>query len=393
MATFAGSMLGASIGLAVAAVVLLVASRSARVELDFSYRGAIVIVGVAMALVGWVVARHQSRNPIGWLFLASGVSASLNAAAEQYGVYAVVYRPGSLPAGAIVDWIGSLQWVVWIGLLGIYGFLLFPDGRPPSPRWRVVGWLAPFGMAFVVATIAIRPGTVESVAQAPNPFGIALDSSTADALITLGTIGFMGSMLVTAASLAFRFRRSRGARRQQLKWLVAAAVPVPLMVGLGGLLSGSDPSRGVAKAAQTLAIVALAGVPVGAAIGITRHRLYDIDRIINRTVVYATVTALLGAAYAGASVALAPLTGDSPVVVAGATLACAAAFRPVRARVQAAVDRRFNRSRYDAARTLEAFAWHLRTQVDLDVLVAELGAAAATTMRPEGVGVWIPERT
>jgi hypothetical protein len=268
--------------------------------------------------------------------------------------------------------------------------LLFPDGRPPSPRWRWVLWLAGIGAGCsVVGALSMWPlrgiGLLQ-VSGGPEPVGV---------LETFYAVGFwvaVAAVLAAIASLVVRFRRARGVERQQLKWVVYAVVVVVLCFIL--FMVAPDPIRLTELAADVVFALLTAVIPVAMGVAILRYRLYDIDRLINRTLVYGLLTALLGGLYAGAVLVLGQVFGevgrDPPSwVVAGATLAVAALFQPARRRIQAMVDRRFNRRKYNAAKTVEAFSLRLRDEVDLDALTAELLVVVDQTIQPTRASLWL----
>ena len=343
----------------------------------------------AFMVVGALVVAHRPSNAIGWLFSASALLAVTGQLAGQYAIYGYATRPGSLPGATLAVWYGSWPWVLILALTLIFTPLLFPTGRLLSPRWRPVAWLAGVATAVLTTLNSLRMtlslGTVPDQVIA-NPIGVAAvgnpDKGPAvPALILLLTV----LAAVAFGSLVVRFRRSRGEERQQLKWFTYAAALVPLSV-LGDALPAV-----VGDLAIDLPIVFL---PVAAGIAILRHRLYDIDRLINRTLVYGLLTALLGGVYAGAVLVLGQLFGgvrrDPPSwAVAAATLAVAALFQPARRRIQHVVDQRFNRHKYDAAQTIQAFSTRLRDQVDLDTLSSELLAVVDQTVRPTRVVLWL----
>jgi hypothetical protein len=343
----------------------------------------------AFMVVGALVVAHRPNNAIGWLFSASALLAFTGQLAGQYAIYGYATRPGSLPGATLAVWYGSWPWVLILALTLIFTPLVFPTGRLLSPRWRPLAWLAGVATAVLTTLNSLRTnmslGTVPDQVIA-NPIGVAVvgnpDKGPAvPALILLLTV----LAAVAFGSLVVRFRRSRGEERQQLKWFTYAAALVPLSV-LGDALPAV-----VGDLAIDLPIVFL---PVAAGIAILRYRLYDIDRLINRTLVYGLLTALLGGVYAGAVLVLGQLFGgvgrDPPSwAVAGATLVVAALFQPARRRIQAVVDRRFNRRKYNAARTVEAFSVRLRDEVDLDTLSAELLAVAHQTMQPTTAALWL----
>ncbi|HKO84886.1 MAG TPA: hypothetical protein VJ140_10085 [Actinomycetota bacterium] len=343
----------------------------------------------AFMAVGALVVAHRPNNAIGWLFSASALLAVTGQLAGQYAIYGYATRPGSLPGATLALWYGSWPWVLILALTLIFTPLLFPTGRLLSPRWRPVAWLAGVATAVLTTLNSLRTnlslGTVPDQVIA-NPIGVAAvgnpdESPAVPALILLLTV----LAAVAFGSLVVRFRRSRGEERQQLKWFTYAAALVPLSV-LGDALPAV-----VGDLATDLPIVFL---PVAAGIAILRYRLYDIDRLINRTLVYGLLTAMLAGVYAGAVLVLGQLFGgvrrDPPNwAVAGATLAVAALFQPARRRIQQAVDQRFNRRKYNTVQTIQAFSARLRDQVDLDTLSSELLAVVDQTMQPTRVVLWL----
>jgi hypothetical protein len=292
-------------------------------------------------------------------------------------------------AGAVAAaWWASWTWYPALALGTAFTLFLFPTGRPLSPRWRPALWLT--GAVTVTFTVlaAVQPtlGGGDSP-TVPNPLAVGSLGNPERSLIGLVLLDVLLVMVALAVvSVVLRFQRSRGDERQQLKWFTYAGALVPLMV-VADLLPGDLPG-------DLLFAIVIALLPVGAGIAILRHRLYDIDRLINRTLVYALLTALLAGVYAGLVLGLPQgvlgLGGHAPSwVVAGATLAVAALFQPARRRIQAAVDRRFDRRRYDAGRTIEAFSVRLRDHVDLGTLTAELLAVVDRTVQPTTASLWL----
>jgi hypothetical protein len=333
--------------------------------------------------VGALIVAHRPGNAIGWVFSAIALLAVTGALAEEYAGYAVRTRPGLLPGGVLAGWYAGWAWYPTVALALVFTPLLFPDGRPPSPPWRLVAWLTAATTALFVALTAVQP-TIEldDGHLVDNPIGLAEAPSPEDSILNIA----LGLLIVAAvASLVIRFRRSRGDERLQLKWFTYAGAVLPVLL-LGDLLPDT--------ASNVLFAVGISFPPVAAGIAILRYRLYDIDRLINRTLVYGLVTALLSGVYAGLVLLGGQLFGDlsdrpPSWAVAGATLAVAALFQPARRRVQDLVDRRFNRARYDAARTVEAFSARLRDQVDLDTLAAELLGVVDQTVQPSRASLWL----
>jgi hypothetical protein len=349
-------------------------------------QAAAVTVLLAFPLVGALVAARQPGNVVGWLLLAMSVCLTANLAGESYARYALVRVPGSLPGGLYGAWLGW-TFAPIVAILAIFLPLYFPTGRLLSPRWRPVVWLGLGFLVFAVAGNALWPGPyviVRGLGPVRNPVVFLPWSKPLFGLLrTLAGLCLLPALAGALAALVVRFRRSRGIERQQLKWFTYAAALAPLP----GLIYEFAPGLfGLLRA------VIFPLVPVAIGIAMLRYRLYEIDRIINRTLVYGT--AILGLGYAGAVLVLGQLFGgvgtDPPNwAVAGATLAVAALFQPARRRIQQVVDRRFNRRKYDAAKTVEGFSARLRDQVDLDTLSAELLAVVDQTMQPTSVTLWL----
>jgi hypothetical protein len=344
------------------------------------------------ATVGAVIAARR-RNRIGWLFLAFGLLAALLSFGNTYFMRGAIVTPGSLPAARVAVWAGTVMWPSGYLFLALL-LLLFPDGRLPSPRWRPVALVLAVSWSVAILYSAFAPATTVANVTFPNPVGIqALGHPTWKAVAQGAAAVAVATLAAAALGPLLRFRRGDPAQRQQLKWfafvIVVSVVTLLVALAVGGALP---------VVATMLWGVAVAGVLVGlpAAVGlaILRYRLYDIDRLINRTLVYATLTAVLGLGYAGAVLALGQLFGGvgerTPNwAVAGATLAVAALFQPARRRIQRAVDRRFNRRKYNTATTIQAFSTRLRDQIDLDTLSSELLAVVDQTMEPTRVSLWL----
>jgi hypothetical protein len=348
---------------------------------------AYVLTLVSAATVGAVLASRRPRHPVGWLLLALGLSVVAAGVAQGYAGYGLQVRPGSLPGARWVALYGDATGIVWSALVGFI-LLLTPTGSLPSPRWR---WWAIVTAALPVVFLLGQPlsagllgGPDESVTSplaVPGLAGLVLVASIAALIFS------QLAVLVDVASLVMRFRRARGTERQQLRWVAMAAglLAVAVVAIVIGALTGHP-----ALLEWTSGLfVALLPVATGAAI--LRYRLYDLDRIISRTLSYGLLTLLLGGGYAALVLGLGQRLGgrQSSLVVAGATLAVAAVFQPARRRVQALVDRRFNRRRYDAVETIQAFSARLHQQVDLTTLTAELLAVAERTVEPTMVSLWL----
>jgi hypothetical protein len=341
---------------------------------------------LAFAVVGALVASRQPRNSVGWLLVAVAVCMTVRLVGESYARYALITAPGSLPGGLVAAWLQS-SWFGVVAILAIFLPLYFPTGRLLSPRWRPVLWLGSAYLSSAVLSNALQPGPTDwlaGVRPARNP---VVYLPTAKPL--LDVIGVAGLCLLPAvggaiAALVVRFRRSRGIERQQLKWFTYAAALAPLPFLVYEVIPGVF---------EPLLAVTLPLVPVSVGIAILRYRLYEIDRIINRTLVYGLLTAVLGLGYAAGSLVsiLVVGVGSGPPswLVAAATRAAAAVFRPARRRIQAVVDRRFNRRRHNAAQTIQAFSGRLREQIDLDTLSSEVLTVVDQTMEPTQVWLWL----
>ena len=370
---------------------LLIGGGSGRVPADLEtgagdFVWPLVILG--FAFVGALVASRRPENPIGWIFCGGAVAFGLSGLGEAYGVYTLFAEPGALLGGGrTAAWFSVWVWVLGGVPLIILFPLLFPNGRLLSPRWRIVAVAAFAAIAFLVVGSMFAPGPMEDLPEVENPYGIGgVAGDVFDAFGALGWLLIVSSLIASATSLVLRFRRSRGIERQQLKWVAAAGVVLVVSFLSWEVWEGMAP----------LGILTMV---VAAGIAILRYRLYDIDVVINRTLVYGALTATLALAYLGSvlllQLALRPLTESSNLAIAAATLGVAALFRPARSRIQAAVDRRFYRQKYDAQRTLEAFSARLRDQVDLGALNSELSAVVRETLQPAHVSLWLktPEVT
>jgi LPXTG-motif cell wall-anchored protein len=342
----------------------------------------------AFMAVGALIVAHRPGNDIGWIFSAIALLAATTQLASEYSVYAYTTRAGSLPGAILAAWYGSWPWWLVFALALVFTPLLFPTGRLLSPRWRPVAWLAGAVTAALMMLTAFEAnlGTIGGQVIA-NPIGVAWVANPQTGAVGTTLFGLLILSIVAAfASLVIRFRRSRGEERQQLKWFTFACALLPL-AAVGDALPAAV-GGGLVFGALILFL------PVATGIAILRYRLYDIDRLINRTLVYGLLTALLAGVYAATVLVLGQVFGgvgkDPPSwAVAGATLAVAALFQPGRRRIQAVVDRRFNRRKYNAARTVEAFSVRLRDEVDLDALAAELLTVANQTMQPTTMSLWL----
>jgi hypothetical protein len=351
---------------------------------------------LSFPITGLIVARRQPRNAVAWVLLGIGLAAGFGSVVGSYAAYGLVTNPGSLPGAAVAAAVNGPTWDPVIVPIATLLLLLFPDGRPPSKRWNWVLWLTLFAMAAVFLTIMCSPGSVsDSIGGAPkgltNPIAVPAIANLLPVVLPLIPL----CMVLSVISLVVRFRRSRGVERLQLKWLAtAASIGVGLYAvadlrTLAGWGQNSDPWW--LTVLQNLSLLAFLLIPISIGVAILRYRLYDIDRIISRTLSYFLLTALLVGVYALIVVGIGTLTGrsENPVLIAGATLAVAALFGPARRRLQNGIDRRLYRRRYDAERVLGAFASLLRDQLDLGALSTELQATVTRSVQPSRVSVWI----
>ncbi len=388
-AVVAATLWAASMILTVASVALLAITFDAPTGEAWGFRDFAALFAVAYSSVGAVLVWRRPAHPIGWLLAVGGLLAAVQAFAEQYAVLVLIARPGSGPAGVYVAWLGSWIWVVGAGMMGGVFLLLLPDGRVPSARWR---WTVPYGVGAIslaAAAFAIQPGPLQNFTYVDNPFGVALPGSLDAVLMYAGLVAVLVLMVLGAVAIVQRARHAEAVVRQQLKWFVFPAILlVPaLFLSLPAFTASSS------KPAQVVAIFAFVLVGVAAGVAIFRYRLYEVDVLIRRTLVYGALVAALGATYVAAIVALqfvlAQFTSGSSVAVAASTLAVVALFQPLRSRIQRAVDQRFYRSQYDAQRTVDAFALRLRDEIDLDALSAALVGVVTDAVRPLHATLWL----
>jgi len=355
---------------------------------------------VTFATVGALVASRWPKNAIGWIFCWLGLSFSLGSASEEYALYALVTEAGSLLGAKGMVWLTSLFGGPIVFALFALVFLLFPDGRLPSRRWRPVVWLELVAVVCLVAW-AFEPGPLGNLGlvRVSNPFGI---QDAAGLLGTLGLVGLFMTLAVAVAggiSLVVRFRGARGVERQQIKWFAFSGVVFCAVFAAGPFLWTLPQSPATAWIWPVLFLAGASTIPAAVGIAILRHRLYDIDLLINRALVYGSLTATLLAGYFGGIVVLqrlfVVLIGErSTLAVVASTLLIAALFNPLRRRIQGFIDRRFYRRKYDAAKTLAAFTARLREETDLDALSDNLVGMASATMQPEHASLWLrPETT
>jgi hypothetical protein len=346
-----------------------------------------VVAAVSAVTVGALLAARRPRHPVGWLLLGLGLSLTVQNLTFSYTRYGLVARPGALPVASYLAGFNNGMAIMWLSCAG-FVLLLTPTGSLPSPRWR---WWARFAAA--AAAVWLLGSIVDPVPLYPeypdigNPLAIPVLFGPLTALAAVALV-ILAAVVVGAVSLVLRFRRARGTERLQLRWLVwgAALAAVALLVAMAALVMEDSGSNLLNLALGVSAAV----LPLATGAAILRYRLYDLDRIISRTVAYGLLTVLLGSAYAGVVLGLGRLLPQgSSLAVAAATLAAAAVFHPARRRIQRLVDRRFNRRRHDAAETIASFSTRLRDEVDLTTLTGELLAAVDQTMQPTRSWLWL----
>jgi hypothetical protein len=384
-------MCGLVWSLGLATIGLAVAGRVPPPRFVTSFMALGPLFAMPAALLGARIVQQRRGNRLGWILLAMGLTQAIAQTANAYAWLSVNRHGGGLLGTALATWVCSFAWMPNFAL-GPYLLLLFPNGRLPGRRWRPAAWAGGAVMAALIAAFAVLAWSVRGITLYQNTLGtVAL--APLDALEGLLYVVGDALIVVAAVALLMRLRRLRGAERQQTKWFAFGAIPwvaVDLTWVAVQLTGGDVP----ALAAGLGSLVALSGLLGVIAVAVFRYQLYDIDRLLNRTLVYALVTAILGSGYAALVLVLGQLLGRdrSSLGVAVATLAAAGLFQPLRRRVQQAVDRRFDRRRYDGARTIERFSGHLREEVDLDMLSGELLRVVDQTMQPTTVWLWLRPR-
>ena len=373
---------------------------------SWGFRGFTAIFAVTGTAVGLLIALNRPDHRVGWLLLGAGALSALQFFGDEYSIYSFFAGREPLPAASWLGWLNAWIWVPGVATIATLAPLYFPDGRLPSPAWRWAVWVAVAATVFTAGSAMADPLQIATnMRGAPPPYDPRAFGPIAEKAGVL--FGFIGFPLITvaafagAASVVRRFRRARGAERQQIKWFafgamwmaIAAAVNVvaQIVFGLGAATVYGAP--GLWKIAEYFLIAAFAFVIVSVGLAILRYRLYDVDLVINRTVVYGTLSAVLAATYLVLVVLfqalLRPFTGGSEIAVAASTLATLALVQPLRMRIKDAIDRRFYRSRYDAVRTLDELARRLRDEVDLDAVRSDVLEVVGTTLSPAHAGVWL----
>ena len=389
------------VALAVAGLILALLNGLTLGEIFLAWSGPPVAIFltqiVSFSAVGALIASQRPENPIGWLFLAAALFYGIQIPGEEYAVHALLTNPGSLPLGAELAWLTDWIWAPGFGIILVFLPLLFPDGHPPSRRWRTVAWLGglSIGLICVLTSIVLWPERGPALLQLGGYAGEVEEwrSAVLDWVLRLGGPMLLLAGLGAVISLVVRFRRARGDVRQQIKWFASAAALTLVWI----LLFGQASLRGLPGVIVALSgLLVIASIPVATGIAILRYRLYDIDLIINRTLVYGSLSASLALVYFGGvattQAIFRALTGQEQqpqLAVVVSTLAIAALFMPLRRRIQSFIDSRFYRRKYDARKTLEAFSAKLREETDLNTLSDDLVTVVRRTMQPKHVSVWL----
>jgi hypothetical protein len=389
-AGLAWALCGVSMALVVVSTGLQVSTISAPVPGTFGFRGLTNVAGLVFSGVGLLIATRRPGNPIGWVFLGVGMLTSLQRLGLEYAIYDLIANRASLPGARMAAWVAGWVWVPFMGLVGILVPHLFPGGEFLSRRWRMLGWLGGAAILLTSFAVATVPGPMDSAAGIENPVGITMG---VDLLAVFFPTLYAPSMVAAVVSLVVRFHRAGETQRAQIKWLAYAAALVALALAAGAAVFPSAARSSASfQLLANLTVLGMGAVPVAVGVAIFKYRLYDIDRLINRTLVYGALTALLALAYFAIVVVLQnaiPGADDSDLTIAGSTLAVAALFRPLRERIQDFIDRRFYRRKFDAQRTVESFSSRLREDVDLDHLSADLLEVVRDTMQPVHASLWL----
>ena len=376
------------------AVALIIATRDTPVPSSWGFRGASEAFAITCGTIGAIVALRRPENRIGWLFCAIAAFFAAEALIDEYVIASTFVVAGGLPATTFLAWTLEWLWVPPLGIALIFLPLLFPDGHLLSPRWRFVAALGIVAIVGFSLAAAFIPGPIQQATFLDNPYPITGLDVAGYGTVVFGPVSLVltTTIALSVGSLVVRFRRASTEARQQIKWFALAALVAGAVFALYITVSAVFLTSAT-KVLEIVVVVSLMGLPAAAGMAILRYRLYDIDRIISRTLGYILLTAILFATFAVATVALegviSPITGGDSLAVAASTLFVAALVAPIRSRVQHAVDRRFNRARYDAERTAVAFGERLREQVDMTSLADDLTSTVRVAMSPASLALWL----
>jgi hypothetical protein len=363
---------------------------------------ALAALVLAFSSVGALIVARRPGNGVGWILCAAGLTIGATTLASGYAVFSLT-GPSGLPATEWAAWFAYWIWVPGVGPAMTFGLLMFPDGRLPSRRWRVVGWLSVVALVTLTCGLAFTPGPLSDYPEIDNPVGLApLEGS----VLEDGGFGWgllSASVVLSAVSIAVRYRGATGEERQQIKWLAFAGVLIAVGWSASWVAQDAPFASGglLGVVSLLLGVTSLLGIPVAVGIAILRHRLYDIDLVINRTLVYGSLTVLLALVFFGIVTAtqaiIQALTGHEQqpqLAIVASTLVIAALFNPLRRHIQAYIDRRFYRRKYDARKTLEAFSSTLRDETDLEALSDDLVGVVRETIQPAHASLWLhPDTT
>jgi hypothetical protein len=352
-------------------------------------RGGFPFIGIASAVVGSLIASRQPRNVVGWLFLGSALFSTVRALFGEYAIYGIETSLGTAPFAETAAWLSLALRMPGPFLGFVLVPLFFPNGRPPSRRWNVLVWTVLAITPFIMFFDAFTPGVAVYDTDIQNPFALDALAPYSEFFRVLLIVCVVFFIFAAAMSLVARYRASSVVERQQIKWLTLAAAILPVWFSLNGPVDRNFPLF-----FAVLDSLIITGIPVAAGVAILRHRLYDIDILINKTLVYLSLTGSLVAVYfglvVGSEYALRGLIGgDSRIAIVASTLAIAALFSPFRRAIQNFIDRRFYRKRYDARETLEAFSARLRDETNLDALSSDLVSVVAKTVQPGHASLWL----
>jgi MFS family permease len=385
----AWSLVTLSVALLVGGIALALMTRSTASEHPYDGSVTLSVLALAFSVVGAIIASRQPRNAIGWIFGGVGVTIGFSSFAGDYAEFWLASGFGRGVLGETAAWFSSWSWTLLVYVPTTFLLLLFPDGRLPSPRWRPVAWCAVLGLIGFLAGYTLNPGPVEDFPQITNPYGV--DSLILEAVGVAGAILASASMVASAVSLIVRMRGAGRVERQQIKWLAYGGALAVGAVFVGGVIS-----VWIGEVGFALTSIGLLGVPVFTGVAIARYRLYEIDIVINRTLVYGALTAALVAVYFGGVATLQSLfralTGQEQqpqLAIVVSTLLIAALFDPLRRRIQRFIDKRFYRRKYDAVKTLAAFNSRLREETDLESLRVEVLGVVKETMQPDHASLWL----
>jgi hypothetical protein len=373
----------------VADVIVILLSAQVDPRLPAAY---VLVIGVvaSFGVVGSIVATRRSRNVIGWIMWTTGTVIAWSTAGVTYATYSLDRLGGALPATVPIAFVSNVAIIPAIATVAIFVPLLFPDGRLPSARWRAAAWLGVVATILPTIALAIAPGIMAGGAKIENPIGIPGVESVGDLLGHVLVVLLASSVVLAIASVAWRYRRGNQLERQQLRWFAYPALVMVASVALG--LSDIGP---LAESGWLVILGGVALVPIGTGVAILRYRLYDLDRLISRTISYGLVTGLLVGMFLlvnlGLQSILSSLTSGNSLAVAGSTLLAAALFTPLRRRVHAIVDRRFDRARYDGEQTAISFSVRMRNATDLPTVTRDLEGTVRHAIAPSSLGLWLRE--